>query len=159
MARLTEISTWLILFFLGHFALAVGMYLNHRFVFHGRVPKWLSWWKHLHTQHHRHEFESDYEKYDGIPLWGWLIISFVVVLLCLASPPFGFGVASYAVTYELVHYASHKRLGRLWQHHMNHHWQHARRNYATFWTFIDKVGGTYVDSSNITKPERSRERI
>jgi len=136
-------------FMLAHFVTAFLFYLNHRFVFHGKMKKsgLLASWKMVHTRHHRVDYGPNFKKYAMIPWWGWLAIVAVCYAIGIYTNSYvGGGVFSYFLAYEVRHYRLHKTpigTDRLSRFHYYHHRKDARKNYATIWTFIDRVFGTY----------------
>jgi len=136
-------------FMLAHFVTAFLFYLNHRYVFHGKWGKTglLASWKLVHTRHHKVDYGPNFKKYALIPWWGWLAVVLVCSTIALLSNNYvGGGVFSYFLAYELRHYRLHAKLDgsdRLTRFHYYHHRKSAKKNFATMWTFIDRLFGTY----------------
>ena len=132
----------------GHFFMALFLYLNHRFIFHGRLGtmKILKPWKKIHTMHHKNDYKENWKKFALIPWWGWICISAVCCVVgYLTNAFFGIGVFSYFISYEVVHYYLHKHplKGNISNFHYYHHRKNPKKNFATFYLFIDKAFGTY----------------
>jgi len=142
----------LFLIFLGHFGAATLVYLNHRFVFHGKLgnKRVLKPIKRYHTRHHQ---KPNSQKHLLTPLWarfmfcvayalvGWYISLWLMV-----------GLASFSIYYAIYHYRIHKRgvptnryLRRSFYHHKLHH-DVPTVNFSGMHPFIDKVFSTYSES-------------
>ena len=138
-----------LLIVLGHFIAAVLFYLNHRFIFHGRLGnlKFLKPWKKVHTMHHKYDYTSQWKKYALIPWWGWVGLSSICFVIgFLTDPLFGVGIFSYILSYEIIHYYLHKypkKKNLLNQFHHYHHRKEPKKNFATFWIFIDRMFKTH----------------
>ena len=136
-------------FMLAHFVTAFLFYLNHRFVFHGKIGKsgLLASWKMVHTRHHKVDYGPNFKKYAMIPWWGVANYSSCCYTIGLVASSFvGGGVFSYFLAYEIKHYKLHKHVDvrdRMARFHYYHHRKSAKKNYATIWSFIDRVFGTY----------------
>ncbi len=135
-------------FVFGHFASALLFYLNHRFIFHTKLgnKKYIKVWKKVHTLHHKHDYKSDWKKYSIIPWQGWVaFITTATLIGYMSNFYFGFGLLSYVVAYEIVHYLIHKNpSSNYWaKFHWSHHRKDPHKNFATIYTFFDKIFGTY----------------
>ena len=59
------------LFILGHFVAALLVYLNHRFIFHGKLGTKgpLRFFRRFHTLHHAHPEGDKLYEHIYVPLW------------------------------------------------------------------------------------------
>jgi sterol desaturase/sphingolipid hydroxylase (fatty acid hydroxylase superfamily) len=133
---------------LGHFLAALLLYLNHRFIFHGQLgnTKILRPWRKVHTLHHKYDYVKQWRKFALIPWWGWISLSAVCCIIgYYTNIFFGIGLFSYLLSYEITHYYLHKYPTKnyLNEFHHFHHRKSAKKNFATFWTFFDRIFGTY----------------
>tara|TARA_R110000824_G_scaffold99152_4_gene236278 strand:- start:77 stop:520 length:444 start_codon:yes stop_codon:yes gene_type:complete len=137
------------LFFVsGHFLAALLFYVNHRFIFHTKFgnKKYIRGWKRVHTLHHKHDYKQGWQRYATIPWQGWVGFIIIAALIGYGSNfYFGIGLLSYVIAYEVVHYLIHKnpQSAYLAKFHWNHHRKDPHANFATIYTFLDKIFGTY----------------
>ena len=139
---------YIVQFLFGYAMAALAWYLNHRFVFHGKLGKLpiLKEFKSLHTIHHRKAYATDRNEYILIPAWGHTL------LLCISAPvlylswAMWLGCVCFAVVYGLRHYRMHNgdtdsAYGR---HHFLHHTTHPMHNFSGVHPIIDKIFKTDV---------------
>jgi sterol desaturase/sphingolipid hydroxylase (fatty acid hydroxylase superfamily) len=113
-----------LLIFIGHFVAAIAVYLNHRFVFHGRLGKLpvLRRLKRLHSLHHVHAYDEERNDFFE-PLWVRSLFFIVIASIgYLINWGFSFGVLSI--------------------HHAYHHKKNPFTNFSGIYPFIDKIFGT-----------------
>jgi len=149
----------------GYTATAVGYYLNHRFIFHGRMPRWVPkrikrahrWYAGFHMRHHLHAEQDDelVEDYLKIPTAGKVVMVIMLLVIAMASISFSIGCLIFFTVYGIRHGAIHgvgrKKLSKdsyHYRHHMLHHkkgnWGEA--NFSGVHPWIDKVFGSYRQS-------------
>ena len=156
------------LFLAGYLMTAFSYYLNHRFIFHGRLPKRTPklikklhrWYAMFHTKHHIHAGQDDVsmEKYAKIPVTGKLVLAAIVGGISAASWGVALGILVFFVVYGIRHGSIHgirvlgmgpaKKDSYHYRHHMLHHstgnW--GKYNFSGVHPWIDKVFGTYKES-------------
>jgi len=135
-------------FLFGYTLAALGWYLNHRFVFHGKLGKLpiLKEFKKLHTIHHKKAYTEDRNDYIFIPVWGHAL------LLCISSPilylniTMWAGCACFAVVYGIRHYKMHNGEADTpyQEHHRTHHTTHPMHNFSGVHPIIDKIFNTDI---------------
>jgi sterol desaturase/sphingolipid hydroxylase (fatty acid hydroxylase superfamily) len=134
---------------IGHFVGALVLYLNHRFVFHGRLGKLpaLKKMRRLHTLHHRHAFDDLANDYLVTPLWGQLSLSALFILSgIIVSPAFALGLFTFALVYAYRHRITHNGdQSRFALHHMHHH-RKIDVNFAGVYPIFDRAFFTYESS-------------
>ena len=141
----TLLEAFLLLSF-GHFLAVVAVYLNHRFVFHGKLGKLplLKRAKRLHALHHAHAYTEDRNSYFE-PLW-FKVIFFTSLLLVsmLISTPFAFGLLSFAILYAYRHKRIHNQdtTSYFSLHHRHHHSVNPQTNFSGVYPSVDKIFGT-----------------
>jgi len=137
------------LFITGHYIGALIVYLNHRFVFHGRLRRWplLKGLARLHGLHHAHH-SDDFDRYIFVPMWGKLLLALSLFLVSLISLPLACGIGSFSLLYMHRHWAIHNgdNTSKFHKHHNMHHTTEPNKNYSGMYPFIDKIFGTYVES-------------
>ena len=100
----------LLFLLLGHVSGALILYLNHRFVFHGRLGKisFLRPGRLLHARHHAHAYDRRRNNYIKAPAWGLLAINSLILLSGLIIDWwFAIGLITFAVLYSRRHRAIH----------------------------------------------------
>jgi len=135
-------------FILGHILSALLFYFNHRFIFHTKFGnrKYIRKWKKVHVLHHKNDYKPGWQKYSTIPWQGWIAFAIVTALIGYSSSfYFATGLLSYVIAYEIVHYLIHKNphSTRLAKFHWDHHRKDPHSNFATIYTFFDRIFGTY----------------
>lgn len=134
-----------ILFVLGHLTGAFGIYLNHRFILHGKLGKLplLNKAMVMHGLHHAHSYTDDCLEYIAIPSWGWAMLLGVTGISIAVSPAFGVGLASCWLYYEIMHRYIHfeGRDGEFGQHHRRHH-EKPNINFSGVHPWIDRIFNT-----------------
>jgi len=137
---------YLFYFVLGHILAAFAIYLNHRFVFHGKLGKlpFFKFTKRLHALHHAHAYTEDRNDYFE-PLWlkiVFLALLFVVGLVINAS--FALGLTSFIALYAFRHERIHNddKTSRFSLHHRHHHTVNVKCNYSGVYPIIDYIFGT-----------------
>ena len=114
------------MFLLGHFVAALLVYLNHRFIFHGKLGR-LPIIKHytkFHTMHHAHAYDDKMEDHMFVPWWGQLLITSAILSTSLIFGWwFAFGVLSLSLYYMYKHLAIHRWAvdSEIARHHKIHH--------------------------------------
>jgi len=134
--------------FLGHLSGALVLYLNHRFVFHGRfgrLPLVRSMRK-LHTHHHRHSFDDQVNTYLKTPAWGRVSLTLLFLAAgIIVSPGFAAGLVTFAFVYAYRHRITHNGdTSKFAIHHMHHH-QKANVNFAGVYPIFDRIFFTYEE--------------
>jgi len=133
-------------FALGHILSALIIYLNHRFVFHGKLGKLpiLKKTRHLHALHHAHAYDKERNNYFE-PLW--VKMSFYGLLLLIGSFinwSFSLGLLSFGLLYAYRHKSIHNEdIGSYFSvHHRYHHTVNTKCNYSGVYPIIDHIFGT-----------------
>jgi sterol desaturase/sphingolipid hydroxylase (fatty acid hydroxylase superfamily) len=135
----------------GHFAAATAVYLNHRFVFHG---KWgnlplLRETRKKHILHHRWAYGRHAHRHIIAPWWGQLLIAGAMAFIGqLFSWWFAVGILSFCFYYSHQHWAIHHDddSSHCHYHHSFHHYNDKHANLSGVYPFIDRLGGTYVET-------------
>ena len=139
----------LLLIIIGHFTAALLVYLNHRFVFHGKLgrTKVLKRLTRYHTLHHRHAWDDQMTDYIVMPKWARFFFTWVYIGVAWVSFPFALGLLSFSLYYAYNHLAIHrkKHLGHSYYHHSLHH-RVPSKNFSGMYPFIDKVFSSYIES-------------
>ena len=146
MTQLSSVFYFLAIAALSHFVGALVLYLNHRFVFHGRLgklPVLKKMWG-LHALHHRHAFDDSADDYLVTPLWGKLSLSALFILSgIIITPAFAVGLFSFALVYAYRHRITHHGdQSRFALHHMHHH-RKINVNFAGVYPIFDRAFFTY----------------
>ena len=148
MTQLSSVFQFFIVATAGHFVAALVLYLNHRFIFHGKLGSlpFLRNMRRLHTLHHRHTFDDEVNQFLKTPLWGKLSLSLVFILSgFIISPAFGIGLFTFALAYAYRHRAAHNGdVSRFALHHMGHHLK-ATVNFSGVYPLFDQIFFTYED--------------
>ncbi len=139
--------------FCGHFIAATLVYLNHRFVFHGKLGKkgFLKQIRRYHTRHHQKPRSTQHLL---MPRWarimfcgiyglaGWYISLWLML-----------GLISFSTYYAIYHYRIHKSrpprqqyLRKSYHHHQLHHTV-PTTNFSGMHPFIDKIFSTYKEGT------------
>lgn len=131
---------------MGHFAAAIAVYLNHRFVFHGRLGKLpiLRRLRKLHSLHHVHAYDEERNDFFE-PLWVRSLFFVVITSIgYLINWGFSFGVLSYGLFYYYKHKEIHNTdfTSAFSVHHAYHHKKNPFTNFSGIYPFIDKIFGT-----------------
>jgi len=134
------------LIFAGHFLGALILYLNHRFVFHGKLGRLpvLSKIKRLHAMHHAHPDDIWMDEFIFVPVWARLIIATAVMAFgVFINAWVAIGVASFMLLYSYRHYEIHTRdrTSKFHNHHGVHH-AISTHNFSGIYPFIDDIFGT-----------------
>ena len=142
----------LFLLVLGHFTAAFLVYLNHRFVFHGKLGK-IGPLKHIrkyHSLHHAHAWGNKMYYYILVPWWARILFLGIYAAISLVSVAFAVGLATFSAYYAYNHYAIHKKShrGHSFYHHSLHH-SDAKVNFSGMYPFIDRLFSTYKESRPI----------
>lgn len=145
--------TWLatgVVFLLGHLCGALGFYLNHRFIMHGKLGRLplLKNVKRLHALHHAHPYDHLRNDHLIIPVWGKILMMGLIALLSVFSFPFAMGGLSFFIYYGYRHYNihNHDHESHFYLHHHFHHSHDSLANYSGVYPFVDKVFLTYVET-------------
>lgn len=150
MSILLSFLIFISLFFVGHYAAALVVYLNHRFVFHGSLRRWpgLKYLARLHALHHAH-VDNDVAEYIFMPWWGQLAVVLTIGLTgWLFSWGLALGIFSFSILYMNRHLAIHTtdEKSHFHFHHIYHHRGDVKTNLSGMYPFIDRLFGTYVES-------------
>tara|TARA_R110000824_G_scaffold218601_1_gene405318 strand:- start:698 stop:1150 length:453 start_codon:yes stop_codon:yes gene_type:complete len=137
---------YVVLFSIGHIIAAIAVYLNHRFVFHGKLGRLpiLRNTRKLHLKHHAHAYDDVRNEYFE-PLWVkvgfYLFISLVGTLFSWA---FALGLFSFGLLYSYRHKNIHNADTSSYFsiHHRYHHVVDPRYNYSGIYPSIDYLFGT-----------------
>ncbi len=137
---------YFILFALGHFLAATAVYLNHRFVFHGKLGRLpiLRYFRRLHTLHHAHAYDEQRNEYFE-PLWFKLLFFCLLFFTgIMISLPFTFGLLSFGILYSYRHFSIHNddTESHFATHHKIHHCIDHRVNFSGIYPQIDVFFGT-----------------
>ena len=146
----SDIVSIIFLFFFGHFCGAIGFYLNHRFIMHGKLGKvsFLKKIKRLHAIHHAHPYDGLRNKHLIIPIWGKLLIAIMIACLSYLNFKFALGVLSFFILYGYRHYRIHNQDSKshFYQHHYYHHTFDSTSNYSGVYPGIDLLFRTYTQT-------------
>ena len=132
-------SSIILLLILGHFFAALFVYLNHRFVFHGKLGNLP-----LLKKCRQHIF---------VPLWAKILFILVYSLVgYVFSGWFALGMASFSGYYSINHLKIHEKLLKThsYYHHIDHHGR-PDNNFSGMYPFIDQIFGSYIESRPIEK--------
>tara|TARA_R110002020_G_scaffold445998_2_gene658132 strand:+ start:792 stop:1241 length:450 start_codon:yes stop_codon:yes gene_type:complete len=139
----------LLLIIIGHFTAALLVYLNHRFVFHGKLGKTkvLKPLTRYHALHHKHAWGARMPSYIIMPKWARFFFTWVYVGVAWLSFPFAMGLLSFSLYYAYNHLAIHraKHYGHSYYHHTLHHMK-PKWNFSGMYPFIDKLFSSYIES-------------
>ncbi len=137
-----------IIFFIvvGHFVGAMILYLNHRFVFHGKLGRLpiLSKIKKLHAMHHAHPDDIWMEEFIFVPIWARVIIASAVMAIgVFINAWIALGLVSFMILYSYRHYEIHTRdrSSKFYKHHSIHH-AVPTHNFSGMYPFIDDIFST-----------------
>ena len=125
------------------------MYLNHRFVFHGKLGRLplLKKTRKLHIKHHLHAY--DYERnYHFEPLWFKILFyCFFTALGFFVNWPFALGLLSFALVYSYRHRSIHNndKTSHFSTHHYYHHKLDSRKNFSGVYPVMDYIFGTSAE--------------
>jgi sterol desaturase/sphingolipid hydroxylase (fatty acid hydroxylase superfamily) len=145
---LNEIIIFVAWTVIGHLVAALVLYLNHRFVFHGRLGRLplLRSTRKLHTQHHQHTFDDRVNEFLMTPTWGKLSLGtlfFTSAFIITAG--FAFGLLTFARVYGYRHLITHNGdRSEFALHHMHHH-HRPHVNFAGVYPIFDRIFGTHED--------------
>jgi sterol desaturase/sphingolipid hydroxylase (fatty acid hydroxylase superfamily) len=136
----------ILLFGFGHILAALAVYLNHRFVFHGKLGRYpiLKYFKRLHGMHHAHAYDEKRNDYFE-PLWfKVLFFAFLLIFGIFINFFFTLGLLSFGMLYAYRHVSihNHDRTSRFSKHHYYHHCVDRRMNYSGIYPVIDYIFGT-----------------
>jgi hypothetical protein len=135
----------MVAFSLGHFTSVLAVYLNHRFVFHGRLGRLpiLRKFRKLHIKHHLCAYNDDKEEYFEPP-WVKVVFFILVVIVGFISAPFSLGLLSFGALYAYRHKRIHSvdKTSKFSLHHAYHHKVDSRVNYSGVYPIIDYFFGT-----------------
>ena len=142
----------LFLLVLGHFTAAFLVYLNHRFIFHGKLGK-IGPFKDIrkyHSLHHAHAWGDKMYYYILVPWWARILFLSIYVAISFVSVAFAVGLATFSTYYAYNHFAIHKKSHRRhsFYHHSLHH-SDAKVNFSGMYPFIDRLFSTYKESRPI----------
>lgn len=140
----------LVLFFVGHIFSAILVYLNHRFVFHGKLGKLpvLNKLRALHVEHHRHAYDDERNLHFE-PAWVTASLLIAIALVgTFVSLPFSIGLSSFAILYAYRHKRIHNKdtTSTFSIHHRHHHTRNARKNFSGVYPVVDRMFGTFENS-------------
>ena len=137
------------LFILGHFVAALLVYLNHRFIFHGKLGTKgpLRFFRRFHTLHHAHPEGDKLYEHIYVPLWARVAFVLIYLSIAMVSLSFSLGMATFSLYYSYNHLAIHKKThkNQSYYHHSLHH-DDASVNFSGMYPFIDRMFSTYKES-------------
>jgi len=130
----------------GHLSGALVLYLNHRFVFHGKLETlpFFRMTSKLHMLHHKHTYSSNKNDYLKTPIWGKAGIGALIIFSgIIIGWFFALGVWTFSLLYATRHYAihNHDSSSRFYRHHDFHH-RNIKYNFSGISPFVDRVFGT-----------------
>ena len=133
-------------FILGHILSAFIVYLNHRFVFHGRLGRLPGFraTRRLHALHHTHAYDEERNNYFE-PLWVKVIFyGFLLLIGSLVNWSFSLGLLSFGLLYSYRHKSIHNgdTSSYFSVHHRHHHTVDTKCNYSGVYPVIDYIFGT-----------------
>jgi sterol desaturase/sphingolipid hydroxylase (fatty acid hydroxylase superfamily) len=162
----------LFLFAVGYAVTALTYYGNHRFIFHGKPPKWTprkikrlhKWYSKFHMQHHLNAFPNDdgttknVEEYLRVPFFAKVLASITLGCISFLSLSLAAGILAFFIAYGIRHGTIHginvigfkplKKDDKYYRHHMSHHttgnWN--KFNFSGVHPIIDRVFGTYSET-------------
>jgi sterol desaturase/sphingolipid hydroxylase (fatty acid hydroxylase superfamily) len=141
------ITSIILIFIAGHLCGALGFYLNHRFILHGKIGdmRFFRKLKRLHTLHHAHPYDDKRNDHIAIPLWGKLLMAKLVLVLSIFSVSFALGGLSFFLYYGYRHHSIHNKDKSSYfsRHHRYHHVRDPRVNHSGVYPFVDIIFGTY----------------
>ena len=137
---------YVLCFVIGHVLASFGVYLNHRFVFHGKLGKlpFFKFTKRLHAMHHAHAYTDDRNDYFE-PLWlKIMLFALLCVIGVVVNISFALGLASFGLLYVYRHERIHNddKTSRFSLHHQHHHTVNVKCNYSGVYPVIDYIFGT-----------------
>lgn len=142
----------LVLIIIGHFTAAMLVYLNHRFVFHGKLgkTKLLKPLVRYHIMHHAHAEGPEMTKYALMPKWARFFFTWVYIGVAWVSVPLAVGLLSFSLYYAYNHLSIHRKkplwgLSHSYHHHSLHH-RLPKKNFSGMYPFIDRIFSTYLES-------------
>lgn len=142
----------LFLLIIGHFTAALLVYLNHRFVFHGKLGTKgpLKFIRRYHTLHHAHPKGERVYDHIYMPVWARVMFVAIYVGISFVSFPFALGMLTFSIYYGYNHLAIHEKKHRnhSYFHHTLHH-KDPTVNFSGMYPFIDKLFSTYKESRPI----------
>lgn len=134
------------LFLVGYSIATIVWYLNHRFIFHGRLGKLpvLKKFTRLHTLHHQNPYNHRRNKFIFIPWWGHVLLFAVSLPLLFASPACWLGALAFAGVYGWRHYRIHNAdaSSKHHIHHAVHHLIEPNANFSGVHPIVDRLFGT-----------------
>ena len=140
-----NIFAFIILFCLGHIISAIAVYLNHRFVFHGRIGRLplIRKLRVLHLRHHIHAYDDERNDYFE-PLWVKVVFYILLLLVGFLNIAFAAGLLSFALLYSYRHKSIHNKdeTSRFSVHHRHHHRFNCMANFSGVYPIIDHIFGT-----------------
>lgn len=148
-------SSIILLLILGHFFAALFVYLNHRFVFHGKLGNLplLKKFTTYHTLHHAHPIGKKCRQHIFVPLWAKILFILMYSLVgYVFSGWFALGMVSFSGYYSINHLKIHEKLLKThsYYHHIDHHGR-PDNNFSGMYPFIDQIFGSYIESRPIEK--------
>jgi hypothetical protein len=132
---------WLFYFLFGHIFAAILVYLNHRFVFHGKLGRLpvLRKLRRLHTLHHAHAYGEHRNDYFE-PTWVKAsYYSLIIILGAFVGWSFAFGIGSFGALYAYRHKAIHNsdNSSKFFFHHKYHHTVNPKVNFSGIYPEVD----------------------
>ena len=159
----------ILLFIIGYVATTFAYYINHRFIFHGKMPQWMPkpikrlhrWYAGFHLRHHLNAFPdesgttSHVEEYLQVPAYGKIIAGLLLLGISFFSIGLATGVLTFFIVYGVRHGTIHgisvvgfgpvSKSSQYYRHHMSHHtkgnWN--KYNFSGVHPYVDKIFKTY----------------
>jgi sterol desaturase/sphingolipid hydroxylase (fatty acid hydroxylase superfamily) len=161
-----DITTVVLVFFLGLFFWTFFEYLAHRFLFHfvTENPRAQRFVYVLHGNHH--EYPRDRERLFMPPVPSLILASIIFSIQYVALRGYTFmffpGFMLGYLLYGSMHYAIHawnppfKWMKPLWRNHHLHHYKNEHMGYGVSSTLWDRVFGTMFD---LKKEKEDKEKV
>jgi len=126
----------------GHFLSALVIYLNHRFIMHGKLKRYrlFKGIAEIHGKHHSHAYRGS-DPYLFMPMWVQVILTCLILLISIINPALALGIVSFCVLYMYRHWAihNHDTYSRFYRHHHHHHVKDPNSNFSGAYPFIDVI--------------------
>lgn len=177
------LSIELFLFTIGYVATTLAYYINHRFIFHGRLPIWVpriirrthQWYSGFHMRHHIFAFPEEtsveeVKEYLTIPTLAKLLMLSGLIITSYVSAGLALGIATFFIMYGIRHGRIHgmyvpgfKPIDKNSIHYQHHMLHHSRGNWSKFnfsgvHPWVDKLFKTYSNPLPYDKKSESSLR-
>ena len=158
----------ILLFVTGYIATTFAYYINHRFIFHGKLPPWTPgqikklhrWYSGFHLRHHLNAFPkngltTNVEEHLHVPIYAKIIACLMLLGISFFSTGLAGGVLTFFIVYGIRHGTIHginvvgfkpvPEYSYYYKHHMSHHtkgnW--TKYNFSGVHPYVDKIFKTY----------------